>query len=145
MTASTPIIHSLTSHKRRRFRVVPLNALQDTVKPKIHPAVVCHRFDETEDNIKSAETSLHSRQEDEIREDTVEISIYRREWEVADADADQDSMWTLKRANPICDSDDEEDHIYESPTKRSRKTLELHDSILKPDEPFVLKNYISFD
>jgi hypothetical protein len=37
-------------------------------------------------------------------------------------DAEQEEMWTLKRANPIYDSDDEDEESMESPLKRLRNT-----------------------
>lgn len=52
------------------------------------------------------------------KEDMTEPSIFRTD--SSSMDAEQEEMWTLKRANPIYDSDDEES--MESPSKRLRNT-----------------------
>ena len=143
MTASTPIRQPLVSHNRRRLRVNPLiiDPLQDTLKLK-KPSFV-HRSDESEDTSSSiaATTPLQAQ---EVDRECSEKRVFRTEWETSDPQLD--SMWTLKRANPVADSDDDEFHeMYESPSKRSRKTLELFDSLLREGEPFVIKNVVSFE
>jgi hypothetical protein len=56
------------------------------------------------------------------KEDLTEPSIFRTDSSWSTMDAEQEEMWTLKRANPIYDSDDEDEESMESPSKRLRNT-----------------------
>ena len=80
--------------------------------------------------------ACENRQDTEVRGE----SIFRSSW---NAPVGLEDMWTLKRANPVDDDDEDElQETYASPTKRSRTSrLFLESRVYQDDdddEPIVL-------
>lgn len=73
--------------------------------------------------VEKVNSSLSS----ESETDAVIQSIFRRRVDPLEGQ-DEHDMFTLKRANPVYDSDDEEEEFMSSPAKRQRKagTMSLH-------------------
>lgn len=60
--------------------------------------------------------------------------VFRRRQVWLDEDDELNDIWSLKRANPVIDEDDEEPNVYESPSKRPR-VLQLQPSCSDDEEP----------
>lgn len=134
MTAATRYLHlrtPLSSHNGRQLHSPQLQDKTNPQKPILNQNFYFQpitRADAFEENQPSSDD----------QQDIVESRIFRPQIE----ESLLDSMWTLKRANPIMDEDEEEVEQYfacESPTKRTRtRTLDDADRI-DDDKPFVLK------
>jgi hypothetical protein len=137
MTA-TSIRSPLFARNRIRIRVAPMEHPQQDekhmlAKPQQTFAIARSTSFLDDDKVDFSTTA-------ETREDIEEydISVFRRQWE--SHSENQEDMWTLKRANPICDEDEcEEQTPYESPSKRSRtSTLQWNEKLLLQDEPLLI-------
>lgn len=142
MTVSTCARMPLSAHNRQLPLVSDIH-LQNTavlkptksvVLPARLPSVL--RESQYYDDARTDEDTSTRSCTDEAEEDeatTLMPSAFRPKTVWLDANDELDSMWTLKRANPITDeNDDENDYLsqYQSPTKRSRvQTLVWEDSL----------------
>jgi hypothetical protein len=125
MTAS-PIRPPLVTHNRRRVAPHPLQEKQ-MVKPQF--SILMARSESLMDKNDKVDfsTTVCAFKDFELE------GIFRRQW-IAETE-ELDDMWTLKRASPIFDEDEQP---YESPSKRSRTTQLYWKDRLSEEEPFLL-------
>jgi hypothetical protein len=144
MTVS-PLRYPLsTAHNRKRRSFHPLQ--QKTVKSK----PVLARASSV-DISTSAEMSVHTEPKREYPAMEEQLnSIFREKTSIwvdsrDSSDTEDEETWTLKRASPITEEDDDDAndyHVYESPSKRAKVQTVLWESHLSDDEPFSLEDML---
>ena len=153
MTLSTCTRMPLSAHNNRQHHHVILisddNHLQDTaiLKPSQLKLAATRlpvpRHEAAADDDRTEEETLTRSctedQDDNDEEESVSMRpAFRTRTIWKDVDDELDSLWTLKRASPITDAnDEEEDYLsqYQSPAKRSRvQTLVWSESLPETSE-----------
>ena len=135
----------LTPHKHRLVHPLPTNALQPvqvnkpTKSTAKQPHVVVKQ--QQKQQPKKAERPIDAEHQlaekvSESHEDEPATQVFRRRQVWLNEDDELDSMWTIKRANPVFDGDDEEDELqmmYGSPKKRSKGVTSLSAAVQRLD------------
>lgn len=76
--------------------------------------------------------------EDQARSIFRERELVESESRDASETDHEEDMWSLKRASPITEDDEEEFMAYESPSKKSKLETIFWDNQLSNDKPFEL-------
>jgi hypothetical protein len=144
MTVSPLRFPLSTAHNRKRRSFHPLQ--QKTVKSK--PVLAHSSLVETS---ASAEMSVHTEPKREYPAMEEQLnSIFREKTSIwvdsrDSSDTEDEETWTLKRASPITEEEDDDAdqyHEYESPSKRAKVQTVLWESRLSDDEPFSLDDIL---
>lgn len=80
-------------------------------------------------------------------EESASEEVFRTQRVWLDEDDDLNSLWTLKRANPVVDAEEEDEvpHYYESPSKRSRlQKLSWNDEVCSDAHSLLFASDIVF-
>ena len=144
MTASPTTRYPFsTAHNRKRRPALPLqdktlkaNAVLNFVTAvDVAPSNSVAEMAVTQQDTKKTELPCYEQQLESIFRER--SSVWAESRDPSDNEEEAD-LWSLKRASPIADEDDEEFTYYESPSKKAKVQTIFWDSRMSDDEPYQI-------